>query len=148
MNISRTPILNEVLDNLATIPEDTYDYFQERQKGRLYDKIIRGFWEKEKEGFSRAQLARRMNKRPEQITRILAAPGNWTLDTISDLVLAIYGGEIDFQIIDFNHIPKRNYTASDNFSLEEKPSTEINNIEIVTSIENNTRPTTSSEIRN
>ena len=34
-------------------------------------------------------MARRIHKRPEQITRLLGAPGNWTLDTVSDLLLGM-----------------------------------------------------------
>ena len=43
----------------------------------------------EEEGFSRADLARKLRARPSQITRWLSSPGNWTLDTISDLLLAM-----------------------------------------------------------
>ncbi len=45
-------------------------------------------------GLTRSKLAKRLGKRPEQITRWLAAPGNLTLDTISDLLLTM-NAEID-----------------------------------------------------
>ena len=37
---------------------------------------------------TRSELARLMGKRPEQVTRLLGAPGNLTLDTVSDFFLA------------------------------------------------------------
>jgi hypothetical protein len=38
---------------------------------------------------TRAFLARRLGKKPEQITRWLAVPGNWTLGTLADLLAAM-----------------------------------------------------------
>lgn len=40
-------------------------------------------------GITRAFLARRLSKGPEQITRWLAVPGNWTLSTLADLLAAM-----------------------------------------------------------
>ena len=39
--------------------------------------------------FTRAELARRSQKRPEQITRWMASPGNMTIDVLSDLMFAM-----------------------------------------------------------
>jgi DNA-binding phage protein len=41
------------------------------------------------DNITRAFLARRLGKSPEQITRWLSAPGNWTLDTFTNLLLAM-----------------------------------------------------------
>lgn len=40
-------------------------------------------------GLTRSGLARRLNKKPEQITRWLSTPGNLELDTLSDLLSAL-----------------------------------------------------------
>jgi hypothetical protein len=45
-----------------------------------------------KAGITQAALAARMQKDPAQLNRLLNAPGNWTLDTVSDLLFAISGG--------------------------------------------------------
>lgn len=47
------------------------------------------------EGLTQSQLAQRMGKRPDALSRLLARPSNWTLDTLSDFLLAIAGEEID-----------------------------------------------------
>jgi ribosome-binding protein aMBF1 (putative translation factor) len=40
-------------------------------------------------GVSKAELAKRLGKRPEQITRWLSSPCNLELETLSDLALAL-----------------------------------------------------------
>jgi len=45
-------------------------------------------------GGNKAKLARRLDKRPEQITRWLSEPGNLTFDTLSDLLLGLSGAEL------------------------------------------------------
>jgi len=73
-----------------TVPVGTLAYFQARNRGRVYEAVIREFL---RSGITQATLARRMGKRAEQINRLLGAPGNWTLDTVSDLLFAISGAE-------------------------------------------------------
>ena len=65
-------------------------YFGERYRNRLHAEVLKLFHKEcQKRGLTKADLARRLNKRPEQITRWLSAPGNWTLDTVSELMLAM-----------------------------------------------------------
>lgn len=45
-------------------------------------------------GATQAQLASRIGKRADQVSRWLSNPGNLTLDTISDLLLGLSGGEL------------------------------------------------------
>jgi len=54
--------------------------------------------ELEKSGLTKAELADRTGKGADRIAHLLAAPGNWTLDTISSLLYAISGAEIDYRI--------------------------------------------------
>lgn len=69
-------------------------YFQERLRQRLYDMVMTEFDAYEVRGGSKAKLARRLGKRPEQITRWLSTPGNLTFDTLSDLLLGLSGAEL------------------------------------------------------
>jgi transcriptional regulator with XRE-family HTH domain len=69
-------------------------YFQERLRHRLYDLVMREFDQYRSKGKTRAQLAERLGKRPEQIIRWLSGPGNLTIDTLSDLLLGLSGAEL------------------------------------------------------
>src|SRR4051794_28168545 len=74
----------------TAIDRSTLAYFQSRNRSRIYDAVVQEFL---KSGISQATLARRMRRRPESVNRLLGAPGNWTLDTVSDLLFAISGAE-------------------------------------------------------
>ncbi len=114
MPTSPTSFVSEIINGNNPIPQGKLAYFQERQRNKLYDIIVGKFLEKQRdEGFSKADLARRINKNPAQITRWLSTPSNWTLDTVSDLMLAICGGELSFSISKFADAQPRNATQLD-----------------------------------
>ena len=100
MNTSqKKPFLSEVL-NGEKIPLGTLSYFRERFRDRLYDLVMEEFLKQDAEtGLTRAEVARRIDRRPEQITRWFGAPGNWTLETVSDLLLAIARSEPDVRLL-------------------------------------------------
>ncbi len=75
----------------ASLSLSTREYFQARLRQRLYDLVIKEF---KSSGRTRAHLAKKLGKRPEQITRWLSGPGNLTLDTLSDLLLGLSGAEL------------------------------------------------------
>jgi hypothetical protein len=78
------------------IPLEKRAYFHARLRNRIYSFVLKKFTEKEKsEGLTKAELARRIGRKPEIITRLLGAPGNWTLETVSDLLLGIAGEELE-----------------------------------------------------
>ena len=58
-----------------------------------YDFVIELFIEAEKNGLTRAELARRIDKSPAVITRLLSSPSNWTIATLSNLLVGIAGAE-------------------------------------------------------
>jgi len=97
MTTSQTPFLTEILEG-EVIPLGKLAYFRERLRNRLHQLVIREFARQEDiHRLTRAELARRIGRAPEQITRWLGAPGNWTLDTVSDLMLGM-GTEPGFEI--------------------------------------------------
>lgn len=88
------------------IPIGTLAYFQGRNRSRIYEAVLREFLQS---GISQATLARRIGKRAEQVNRLLGAPGNWTLDTVSDLLFAISGAEPVYGVQYPLKEPARNY---------------------------------------
>jgi len=123
MTMSQTSFLTEIIGGNGTISKGKLAYFRERQRNRLYDFIVSRFLEKERsEKFSKADLARRLNKEPAQITRWLSTPGNWTLDTISDLMLAVCGGELEFKVAPFVNIKQRNSNSLEILRVQNTPA--------------------------
>ena len=102
-SVMNTPRNNSFLPTILdgdVIPLGTLSYFRERFRDRLYDLIMEEFLEQAAEaGLTRAEVARRIGRRPEQITRWFSAPGNWTLETVSDLLLAIAKSEPDVTVM-------------------------------------------------
>lgn len=77
-------------------------YFQQRFRNRLYEAVIRAIEANAAQtGLRRKALAERIGKTPASLSRLLAGPGNWELDTVSDLLFAI-DAELDFRIAKFD----------------------------------------------
>jgi hypothetical protein len=101
MPTSQTGPLAEILSGGSLpltgelIPPRQLAYFRERLKGRIFSFIVGAFKKQQQEDptITQAAIARRLGRRPEQINRWLSGPSNMTAETISDLVLAICGGE-------------------------------------------------------
>jgi hypothetical protein len=78
-------------------------YFQAYAQDRAHD-LVRSLFMSEAESdknLTRAFIARRLGKKPEQITRWLAVPGNWTLGTFADLLASMgYVPTFDVQRLD------------------------------------------------
>ena len=110
MNTSqKKPFLSEVLND-EEIPLGTLSYFRERFRDHLYELVMEEFLKRDMEtGLTRADVARRIGRRPEQITRWFGAPGNWTLETVSDLLLAIAKSEPEVRLLPLDGRPVRNY---------------------------------------
>ena len=68
------------------IPKYWIAYFRENFKGEINDQILEVF---KSSGLTKADIARKLERRPEQVTRWLSAPCNLEADTISDLALSL-----------------------------------------------------------
>lgn len=107
MTISRTmhslskPIGRERISTSAIA------YVQTRTKMRAFNTVHKQF---RKSGLSQAELASRLGKGTDRINKILSAPGNWTLDTIAELLFAINGGVVSFDVAFPMDAAKRNDT--------------------------------------
>jgi hypothetical protein len=104
------PFLYEILAG-EPIPPAKLTYFRERFRGRVYDAVITEFIrQRDEKKLTQAELGRRINRTQDQMSRWLGAPGNWTLDTISDLMLAM-GAELEFSVLPFAGRHRINYAA-------------------------------------
>jgi transcriptional regulator with XRE-family HTH domain len=77
------------------IPVPTLSYLRSRQRRKLHSIVLEEF---KKSGITQAELCRRLRKEPAQISRILGSPGNWRLDTVSDLLFAISAAELNLSV--------------------------------------------------
>lgn len=112
MTTYQTPFLSEINDEFEVIPIEKRIYLQERLRHRLYDLIMGEFIKHQSMNskFTQASLARRIGRRPEVINRWLSTPGNWTLDTVSNLLAGISGAELGLLVNRLSEYPKANYT--------------------------------------
>jgi len=96
------------------IPLGTLGYFEARNRNRVYDLVLSEFL---RSGISQATLARRLGKGTDVICRWLGAPGNWTLDTVSNLLFAISGAEPEYGVSRPLDGPQRNFAAPEWLSV-------------------------------
>src|SRR5262245_17194099 len=87
MSTSQTTSLAEPIGT-NKIGIGTLAYVRTRNQHRAYDLVIR---ELKKSGITQADLARRLDKGQDAISRLLSRPRNWEMDTFSDLLFAISG---------------------------------------------------------
>jgi hypothetical protein len=93
-----TSQIPSMLSELATglpIPLEKRAYFHARVLNNFYQFVLQKFLEEERAGrLTKAELARRIERRPEVVSRLLGAPGNWGLETATDLLLGIAAEEL------------------------------------------------------
>ena len=113
MNYSQTNTISSEIASDAPLSAGTLAYLEARAKNTFYDYILTKFKEAEKNGFTRAKLARRLGKRPDLISKLLGAPGNWTLGTVAELLVGIGKEELLPHSQSFLGRPSRNLRSED-----------------------------------
>ena len=89
MTPSRKSFLSHLVDG-GVIPPGKLAYFRRRLRNRLHRAVLSEFSRlAATEQLTKKVLAQRIGKKPEQITRWLTASGNWTIDTLSDLLIGM-----------------------------------------------------------
>jgi hypothetical protein len=84
-------------------------YYKQRQRNRVFSEMVRFFAEEAEQGrITKKELAEAIGKDPAQISRWFAAPSNFELDTLSELLLPM-GAEMDHRIVRFSERSKPNY---------------------------------------
>ena len=91
------------------LPLKNIAYFQQRLKNRIYEAIIDLFVQQANgKGLTKKDIAEKLGKDPALVNRWLAAPSNWSLETVSDLLLAM-DAEIDVVVVPFSQRTRPNY---------------------------------------
>jgi len=90
MNTSpQTSLITEVLSD-RPLGAGNLGYVHGLVRNRAHICVLNIFASEQKErGLTKAQIARKLNKRPEVVSRELTAPGNWTLDTYANYLIAM-----------------------------------------------------------
>ena len=108
-----TPVKSELAGD-EPLSDYALGYLNERVRNSFYDYVLRRFHEaEEKENLTKAKLARRLGLEPARVTRLLGSPGNWTLDTVSELLVGICREELRPQSEPYLERAARNF-QSDN----------------------------------
>lgn len=95
MPISRTTFALSKPEGREPIPPGVLQYLQTRNRMHLFTLVQKEF---DRSGITQAELADRLGKGTDVVCRFFGAPGNWTLDTVSDYLWAISGAEIEYRI--------------------------------------------------
>jgi DNA-binding phage protein len=102
----KTSWICEIRDSIPLAPRHL-GYFERKLRNDFHAAILKLFRERAAAGMTRADLARKLDKRPEQITRWLSAPGNWTFDTAAALALAM-GSRFEITAVPLEEAPPDN----------------------------------------
>jgi hypothetical protein len=118
------PMLFELANGLP-IPLEKRAYFHARVMNNFYQFVLQKFLEQERAGaLTKAELGRRIERKPDVISRLLGAPGNWEMRTVTDLLLGIAAEELVPNSSPLLHRPKRNFDGPEWLEtkrLEAKP---------------------------
>ena len=107
MTMSVNPSLSSL--EAAEINVSDKEYLRAQTQREAYNLILERFAELSEDHVAlRALIAKRLGKSRAQITRWLSEPSNITLDTLSDLLLAM-GSEARMRQCPFGSEPKGNY---------------------------------------
>lgn len=104
--MSLTSLISRADERLST---GQLAYVEAFAQDQAHEMVLKLFMDEsaQDENITRAFLARRLGKKPEQITRWLAVPGNWTIATMADL-LAAMGYMPTFGARRFDELPRGN----------------------------------------
>jgi DNA-binding phage protein len=82
--------------------------FSQRHRNAVYEEVVKALERAaEEKGISRADIAKTLGYSKSNISQLLAGPGNWTLDTVSNLLFAI-DAEMRCSVVFFSDCPKAN----------------------------------------
>ena len=122
----KTDFWSEIEDPSARIPAGKLEYLRERFRNDMYDFVLKKFLDRQDRcGLTKADLARRLSCDAARLNRLLGAPGNWTLATVSDLLVGISGEALDPRSTKVRRDVPRNMTSVDFLTAESSNLIEV-----------------------
>ena len=104
----------------ANLPTTDIYFFRQRLKNKIFQSALAYFASVAKErNMTKKDIAKLLNKDPAQITRWFSGPNNWTLDTISDLLLAM-GAEMKHEIVPLHELKQEPIVLGNTMALSVK----------------------------
>ena len=83
-------------------------YYRQRTRNRVWEAVIKALDRAhDLHGTRRKDIADFLTVPPSQVSRWLSGPGNWEIDTVSDLLLSA-GAEMDFVPVRFDERAPKN----------------------------------------
>lgn len=107
MNTSQTTKWLNRPDKPERTPPDAEAYMRAKNQSLAHQMILAEF---RKSGITQAELAKRTGKGTDMISRLIGRPGNWTLNTLSDLLFAMSGAAPCYSITYPLLVASRNQT--------------------------------------
>lgn len=105
------------------IPAGILAYITARSRGAMFDYVHQKLHEAERQGMTRKELANRIGKSPTRLSHILGSPGNWTIDTVSELLVGIAGDELLPASRKLLGQPRRNFDSEAEIKPRDLPTT-------------------------
>lgn len=96
-------------NSIKIVDETDIGYARQRLKNRVFTQLVTFFDEEaQKRGITKRDLALALQKDPGQLNRVLKHPSNLTLETISDLLVAL-DADLDTRVVRFSDKAPTNY---------------------------------------
>jgi transcriptional regulator with XRE-family HTH domain len=114
--------LPQILSSDQPIPEGSLAYIEQRAINEFYNVVLSRYrFAKENHNLTKAELARRINKGQDQVSRWLSSPSNWTIGTVARLLVGINNEEAQLSYDSFIGRTATNFRAEDSFYSENVP---------------------------
>ena len=92
------------------------DFGKARVRDAAFDAVHKLWKRRKAEGITQNDLAKNLDRDPAWVSRQLRGPGNWTLNTFGELVIALRGeAEIEVCALEDQISDRRNYNAYDGY---------------------------------
>jgi hypothetical protein len=110
-------VLSEI-EGDAPLSDVALGYLTQRAKNNFYDYVLTKFYEAETQhDLTKSALADRLGLGRDRISKLLASPGNWTIETVAELLAGICREELVPSSVPYTQRAIRNCTAADVLEL-------------------------------